>query len=391
MPLEIFCCYAREDQALLKQLRSHLMPFQRQKIITLWADLEINAGAEWEAEIKEHLEKATVILLLISPAFMTSDYCYSKEMMRALERQKKGEARVVPVILRPVYWEGLLGQLQALPENGKPVTLWPNQDEAFFNIAEGIYKLVTALTKNDAKISYKSTQHLTMNNAKNKQRSKTARKISVGVIALTISILVISLVMMPSGNAWQDYKAATRTTPTINDPLKDNSQGNEWIEEATESDTILFKENAYHIRAIQQGSYAYGCESKLSVDSVAFQVSMIMIPSVGSGKAGLVLGCSSNLEYIFSLDPDQNYEVNQIDSRPSLTRLAGGKSPLIHGGYGASNLLEVLKKKGMLELFINNSYLTTLSIVDTSGYVGFAVRDDNGPFEAMFQNFQLWI
>jgi hypothetical protein len=139
MPLEIFCCYAHEDQALLKQLRSHLMPLQRQEIITIWADLEINAGTEWETEIKAHLEKANIILLLISPAFMASDYCYNKEMMRALERQKGGKVRVVPIILRPVHWGGgVLSQLQALPENGQPVTLWSNQDEAFFNIAEGI-------------------------------------------------------------------------------------------------------------------------------------------------------------------------------------------------------------------------------------------------------------
>jgi TIR domain len=404
MPLEIFCCYAHEDQKLLRQLQSHLMPLQRKEIVTFWADLEINAGAEWEEEIKVHLDSANIILLLISPDFMASDYCYSKEMMRALERQKNRQARVVPIILRPVYWQGILGQLQALPENGKPVTLWPNQDEAFLNIAEGIYKLSQILIKNDTEIPKKSTRYLTISKANRKQHKKAMSKIAIVAIVTTIIILSVPTVWIytrnfqittPAKNAWQDYKNATQTAPTINDLLKVNNQGHRWTEETTESDEIFFQNNTYHIHAFQQGSYAFGCESQLSVDNVAFQVSMTMLPGETPGHAGVVLGCESNLQYIFSLDPAQNYEVDQIDtasfSGSSSTRLAEGHNPLIHSGYATSNSLEVLDRRGSIELFVNDTYLTTLSITDTSGYVGFAVRDDNGPFEAIFQNFKFWI
>src|SRR5438270_791911 len=139
MPIEIFCCYARADQLLLKRLISYLAPLQRQVVITVWADTDIDAEAEWEKEIEKHLNIAQIILLLVSPDFMASEYCYSKEMKRAIERHEAGEARVIPVILRPVYWQGSpFGKLQALPTNGKPVRNWRNQEQAFFDMAEGI-------------------------------------------------------------------------------------------------------------------------------------------------------------------------------------------------------------------------------------------------------------
>src|SRR5713101_1817547 len=97
-PVEIFCCYARKDQPLLNELKAHLMPLQRQGLVTIWADTDIDAGTEWEREIEKHLKTAQIILLLVSPDFIASEYCYSKEMLRAMERHEAGEAHVVPII-----------------------------------------------------------------------------------------------------------------------------------------------------------------------------------------------------------------------------------------------------------------------------------------------------
>jgi len=144
--LEVFCCYARKDQPLLNQLRAHLMPLQRQGLIKIWADTDIGAGAEWEKEIEKRLNRAQIILLLISPDFMASEYCYSKEMQRAMERHKKEEARVIPIILRPTDWQGVLGHLQALPTEGRPITSWSNTDEAFINVIDGIRLVIKQLT-----------------------------------------------------------------------------------------------------------------------------------------------------------------------------------------------------------------------------------------------------
>src|SRR6266480_7588077 len=144
MPVKIFCCYAHEDEPLLKKLKTHLFPLQRTGLVDVWYDRDISAGADWEQQIKERLNTAQIILLLVSPDFMASDYCYSIEMQRAIERHEQGEAHVIPIILRPVYWQGVLGKLQALPTNAIPVMSsgWQYQDEAFFNVTEGIHKVV---------------------------------------------------------------------------------------------------------------------------------------------------------------------------------------------------------------------------------------------------------
>ena len=147
-PVEIFCCYAHGDQLLLNKLKAHLTPLQRQGLITIWADTNIGAGAEWESEIKKHLNSAQIILLLVSPDFMSSEYCYSIEMKRAIERHECGEARVIPVILRPVYWQQApFGKLQALPQSAKPITDpgWHDIDRALYNVTEAIYKTVEDL------------------------------------------------------------------------------------------------------------------------------------------------------------------------------------------------------------------------------------------------------
>jgi tetratricopeptide (TPR) repeat protein len=146
MPVKIFFCYAHEDEQLLNTLKNHLFPLKRTGLIDIWHDRDISAGTDWEQQIKSHLNEAQIILLLVSPDFMVSDYCYGIEMQRALERHDLGEARVIPVILRHVYWEGVLGKLQALPTDARPVKSWPDLDEALYNVTEGICKVIVEIT-----------------------------------------------------------------------------------------------------------------------------------------------------------------------------------------------------------------------------------------------------
>src|ERR1041384_3042982 len=103
--VEIFCSYAHLDENLRAELERHLSPLRREGKIKSWFDRMIKAGTDWRGKIDEHLNSADIILLLISADFIHSDYCYDIEMARALERQSKGEAHVIPVILRPCAWE----------------------------------------------------------------------------------------------------------------------------------------------------------------------------------------------------------------------------------------------------------------------------------------------
>ncbi len=144
--IEIFVSYAHEDEVLRDQLAKQLREWERQGVIHIWHDRNISAGREWEREVDEHLKVAQIILLLISPDFMNSNYCYSFELQRAMEKHEAGVARVIPVLLRPAPWEDApFGKLQILPKNGKPITLWPNRDHAFLAVAKGIREVAEEL------------------------------------------------------------------------------------------------------------------------------------------------------------------------------------------------------------------------------------------------------
>jgi internalin A len=140
----IFVSYSHRDERLLNELKTHLSPLQRLELIETWDDREIRAGEEFGEKINDNLERAHIILLLVSSDFIASDYCYEKEMARALERHERGEARVVPVIVRDAAWEVIpqLAKLQAIPKNGKPVRNWPNKDTAWRNVSDQIQKMI---------------------------------------------------------------------------------------------------------------------------------------------------------------------------------------------------------------------------------------------------------
>ena len=146
MVVNVFLCYAHEDERMVGQLKRHLSLLERTGRIELWDDGNIRPGAEWKQEIDSHLTEAQVILLLISSSFLASHYCYSVQMQRAIERHEQKEACVIPVILRPVHWsEPPIDKLQALPDRAKPISTWKHPDEGFTSVTDGIIKVLEQL------------------------------------------------------------------------------------------------------------------------------------------------------------------------------------------------------------------------------------------------------
>jgi tetratricopeptide (TPR) repeat protein len=146
-PIEIFYSYAEEDEELRKKLDNHLSILKASGVISEWHDRNINSGTDWEKRIDEHLNSADIILLLISPYFLASRYCYSFEIDHAIKRHQSGEARVIPVILRAVDWHtSPFSRLQALPTDGKPILAWSNRDKAFANVLRGIRNIIEDMT-----------------------------------------------------------------------------------------------------------------------------------------------------------------------------------------------------------------------------------------------------
>ncbi|MGE0679746.1 MAG: COR domain-containing protein [Candidatus Binatia bacterium] len=135
--------YSHKDEALRDQLATHLKILERNQVIASWHDRKIPPGDEWKNAIDANFQRVDLVLLLVSADFIASDYCYETEMTGALERREKGEAEVVPIIVRPCRWQiAPFSKLQALPKNGEPVTStsWNSPDDAWLNVEEGIEK-----------------------------------------------------------------------------------------------------------------------------------------------------------------------------------------------------------------------------------------------------------
>jgi internalin A len=146
----VFISYSHKDDDLRAELDTHLKLFQRLKLISVWHDRRIAPSDEWKASIDGNLERAEVVLLLVSADFLASDYCYDLEMKKALERHDAGAARVIPIIVRDCKWERApFARLQVLPRDAKPVRLWPDRDSAWSNVAEGVEQILQAVAKRD--------------------------------------------------------------------------------------------------------------------------------------------------------------------------------------------------------------------------------------------------
>nr|WP_288210138.1 toll/interleukin-1 receptor domain-containing protein [uncultured Dysgonomonas sp.] len=152
--VSVFISYSHEDETYKDKLEKHLSILKRNEIIETWHDRKIVPGEEWDKIIKQELESAQIILLLVSVDFLNSDYCYDVEIKRAVERHNSGEAVLIPIILRKCDWKDTsFSKIQALPKNADPVKSFNDEDEAFYSITEGIKSSISKLREKE-KIKY---------------------------------------------------------------------------------------------------------------------------------------------------------------------------------------------------------------------------------------------
>src|SRR5215472_10295216 len=98
-PASVFYSYSHRDERLRDVLATHLSLLRRQGVISEWHDRRIAPGDTWQQSIDENIDRADIILLLVSADFIASDYCWSQEVVRAIERHASGAARVIPIIV----------------------------------------------------------------------------------------------------------------------------------------------------------------------------------------------------------------------------------------------------------------------------------------------------
>ena len=163
--MKVFISYSHKDEAALERLHTHLAVLRRDGRIDEWFDREILAGGEIDAEVGERLESSGLFLMLVSPDFLASDYCVEREMERALERHRSNDARVVPIIVEPCDWASTpLRDLKALPRDGKPVSDWTNENNAYLEVVQELRRVLEvegvpgAAEQSDARIQQEPAQ-----------------------------------------------------------------------------------------------------------------------------------------------------------------------------------------------------------------------------------------
>ncbi len=163
--IRIFFSYFHQDEAMRNELEVHLTVLQREGSVDTWHDRRITAGNEFAGVIDENLEGSNIILLLVSPYFLASDYCHDIELKKALEMHQEGSARVIPIILDPCDWlHTPLKDLLAVPQDGKPISKYPNKHDAFLEIVNQIRKIVNEMggnipTRTEIPVTSHQTHH----------------------------------------------------------------------------------------------------------------------------------------------------------------------------------------------------------------------------------------
>ncbi len=160
--LKVFISYSHDDIEYRKELQTYLINLERDKIIEIWQDSQINPGEQWDAKIKTTLEGADIIILLVSQSFIASNYVHEVEMRKSLKKVEEGSTKIIPVLLKNCDWKawkvlpedvkeeiegkkGSMGSYQFFPmdENQRlrPVNRWEFQEDVWTKLADYIRKL----------------------------------------------------------------------------------------------------------------------------------------------------------------------------------------------------------------------------------------------------------
>jgi hypothetical protein len=149
-PVSVYLSYAREDEALKQEFEDYLSIMQQGQVISEWIERQIQQGTDWSHVIDPRLRGADLVLVFLSPRLLSSGYCSGAEAREMFERHARGEARVIPIILRNVNLAGSpFASVQSLPRNSVPVSSWPMRDDAWWDIDQELRRVIEYVTRRE--------------------------------------------------------------------------------------------------------------------------------------------------------------------------------------------------------------------------------------------------
>lgn len=417
-PVTIFYAYSHEDKTLRDELEKHLSSLRRQGIIKEWHDREILAGMDWKQAIDQHLMASSFILLLISPDFLASDYCYGNEMQQAFAQYHAGKAHIVPILLRPVDVSGSPFQaLQILPSGAKPVTSWSNRDEAFRDIALHIRRAVQ--TASTPPQTHASSPLQTQPSLPQGRKGFISKMILIGsallLLAITAALLSnLLLARVPSPHAsptrtpniaYQPEVSPTTSQGTVtpstssprnpyassmqqlilSDSLHNNSVDGQWDENtnpATNAGVLngscKFDQGSYQLKTDPLGDLGVACYAEapqLVLTDFTYEAAI----KFQEGSAAGLIFCSNASypakEYRFLIQTDGTYSFAVVNGSQTIT-LQNGKRNIV--STKQVNILAVVIDQGNISFYVNHQLLTQVhDTTYTQGRIGLYVPTTN--------------
>jgi hypothetical protein len=146
--LKVFLSYAHADDALKAEFDTHSGALKHANTIAIWSDSGVSPGSRWESEIVKQLDDADIVVMLVSPAFLSSEFIQTKELPHVMDRYDSGQVIVIPIIVRECAWKSTaLSVIQALPDGGSPIygRSKARRDSAWTRVVEHIHGVAEKL------------------------------------------------------------------------------------------------------------------------------------------------------------------------------------------------------------------------------------------------------
>jgi internalin A len=135
-------CEKRDGINYLEMFKETISPLIKHScLIQTWDDTQLIAGEYWDERIKDELQRADIIFLLISNSFLNTNYIINTELKIAFEREDRGECIVIPIVIKESGWYDIewISKRNAIPRKGKNISSWRDDFPSVDSVWNGVY------------------------------------------------------------------------------------------------------------------------------------------------------------------------------------------------------------------------------------------------------------